>query len=288
MTHLRKRMIEDLQLRGMSKRTIEMYTRSVRQLSQHYHKSPDRITEEELRQYFLYNKNERKWSRTAATIALCGIKFFYTYTLKKDWTTFELVRPAPQQKLPDILTVKEVNKILKLVRMQRHRVCLSVIYSCGLRLQEGTHLQISDIDSERMLIHVHNGKGAKDRFVPLPDRTLALLREQWLNHRNPTWLFPAPGRGGVHEPTANKPLPKSSVQIAFKEAVGKTRIRKHVSVHTLRHSYATQLMEKGVDLRIIQEYLGHSNPRTTAVYAHLTKRSEAKATKAINRLMVDL
>ncbi len=288
MTHLRQRMIEDLQLRGMSERTIEMYTRAVRQLSQHYHKSPDCITEEELRQYFLYNKNERKWSRTAATIALCGIKFFYTYTLKKDWTTFELVRPASEQKLPDILTVKEVNKILKLVRMQRHRVCLSLIYSCGLRLQEGTHLQISDIDSERMLIHVHNGKGAKDRFVPLPDRTLPLLREQWRNHRNPIWLFPAPGRGGVHEPTANKPLPKSSVQIALKEAVRKTGIRKRVSVHTLRHSYATQLMEKGVDLRIIQEYLGHSNPRTTAGYAHLTKKSEAKATKAINHLLIDL
>lgn len=234
MTHLRQRMIEDLQLRGMSERTIEMYTRAVRQLSQHYHKSPDCITEEELRQYFLYNKNERKWSRTAATIALCGIKFFYTYTLKKDWTTFELVRPASEQKLPDILTVKEVNKILKLVRMQRHRVCLSLIYSCGLRLQEGTHLQISDIDSERMLIHVHNGKGAKDRFVPLPDRTLPLLREQWRNHRNPIWLFPAPGRGGVHEPTANKPLPKSSVQIALKEAVRKTGIRTYLATF-LRH-----------------------------------------------------
>lgn len=285
MTHLRKRMIEDLQLRGMSERTIGMYTRAVRQLSQHYHKSPDKITEEELRQYFLYNKNERKWSRTASTISLCGIKFFYTYTLQRDWTTIELVRPQPEKKLPTILSNEEVHRILNLVKMKRHQTCLYTIYSCGLRLQEGTHLKVADIDSSRQLIHVHNGKGAKDRYVPLPERSLALLREHWKTHRNPIWLFPSPGRGGVHESASNKPLPISSVQIAFREALKKSGIQKKASTHTLRHSYATHLLENGVDLRTIQEYLGHSSPKTTAVYTHLTALSESRTAVVLNQLM---
>jgi len=172
--------------------------------------------------------------------------------------------------------------------MQRHRICLTVIYSCGLRLQEGTNLKVADIDSQRMLIHVHHGKGAKDRYVPLPEKTLILLRAHWKTHRNPVWLFPSPGRGGVHEPTSNKPLPKSSVQIAFRDALKKTTIHKRASVHTLRHSYATHLLENGVDLRTIQEYLGHSNPKTTAAYTRLTAMSEAKAALVINRLLTDL
>ena len=287
MTYLRKRMIEDLQLRGMSDRTIGMYTRSVRQLAEHYHKSPDKITEEELRQYFLYNKNVRKWSRTASTISLCGIKFFFTYTLQRDWTTIELVRPAPEKKLPTILSNEEVHRILNLIKMKRHQICLYIIYSCGLRLQEGTHLKVPDIDSKRRLIHVHHGKGAKDRYVPLPERTLILLREQWKTHSNPVWLFPSPGRGRVHESTSNKPLPKSSVQIAFREALKKSGISKNASVHTLRHSYATHLLENGVDLRTIQEYLGHSSPKTTAVYTHLTALSESRTAVVINQLMSD-
>ena len=285
MTHLRKRMIEDLQLRGMSERTVGMYTRAVRQLAEHYHKSPDKITEEELRQYFLYNKNVRKWSRTASTISLCGIKFFFTYTLQRDWLTIELVRPVPEKKLPTILSNEEVHRILNLVKMKRHQTCLYIIYSCGLRLQEGTHLKVADIDSSRHLIHVHNGKGAKDRYVPLPERTLALLRKHWKTHRNPIWLFPSPGRGGVHESTSNKPLPKSSVQIAFREALKKSGISKNASVHTLRHSYATHLLENGVDLRTIQEYLGHSSPKTTAVYTHLTAMSETRTAVILNQLM---
>ncbi len=237
MTELRKKMIEDLQLRGMSERTVEMYVRAVRQLAEHYQKSPAKITEVELRQYFLYNKNVRRWFRTASTIALCGIKFLYEHTLKKDWPTLTFVRPPIEKKLPVILSVEEVRKILSLVHFQRHRICLTTIYSCGLRLQEGTNLKVSDIDSARMMVHIHNGKGAKDRYVPLPEKTLHLLRNHWKIHRNPVWLFPAPGRGGIHESTSTKPLPKSSVQIAFRQALKKSVIAKQASVHTLRHSY---------------------------------------------------
>ena len=288
MTALQERMIKDLQLRGMSKTTQGMYVRAVRMLAQHYHKSPDKITEEELRDYFLYNVNVRKWSRTACTIAICGIKFFYTYTIKKEWTTLNLVRPAPEKKLPDILTQNEVLTILGKVKMDRHHVCLTTIYAMGLRLQEGTHLQVSDIDSARMLIHIHRGKGNKDRYVPLPENLLPILRKFWVTHRNPKWIFPAPGRGGIHMTTADKSMPISSVQIAFKDALRKTRISKKVSVHSLRHSYATHLLENGVDLRTIQEYLGHNSPKTTAVYTHLSAQIIQNTSNTINRIMKPL
>jgi len=288
MTELRKRMIECLQLRGLSERTQESYVRAVRQLAEHYHKSPDLITEEELRQYFLYIKNVKHYARPTTTIAICGIKFFFERTLAKDWTTFSLVRPAPEKKLPVILSLAEVRQILTHIRLPRYRVCLTTIYSCGLRLQEGTHLQVADIDSARMMIHVRHGKGAKDRYVRLPQRTLELLRQYWRTHRNPHWLFPSPGHGEVPLATATEPLHHSSVQDAFRAALKASGNNKRASVHTLRHSWATHLLEAGVNLRLIQEWLGHSSPATTSVYTHLTVKAEQLGAAAINQLMSDL
>lgn len=236
MTELRKRFIEDMQLHGYSQRTIEAYVRAVRQLAEHYNKSPNLITEEELRQYFLYNKNIRQWSRVASTISLCGIKFFFEKTLHKKWTTFKLVRPPKEKKLPSILSLKEVRDILANTHMNYHRACLTAIYSLGLRLQEGTHLQVADIDADRMFVHIQRGKGNKDRFVPLPLRTLRILRQHWQTHKNPKWLFPAPGRGQIHMPEADKPLPKASIQNAFRTALKQTRITKPVSLRHLRHA----------------------------------------------------
>ena len=236
MTPLQQRMLEDLQLRGLSERTQEAYIRAVRQLAEHYHTSPARITEEELRQYFLYLKNVKHYSRSASTIALCGIKFFYAHTLKRQWSTLAFVRAPREKKLPVVLSVEEVRIILAHLKLLHYRVCLTTLYTCGLRLQEGTHLQVRDIDSARMLVHVHHGKGAKDRYVPLPQRTLEVLRQYWKTHRNPTWLFPAPGRGGIGMSTASEPMPRSSVQDAFRAALKQSGIKKHASVHTLRHS----------------------------------------------------
>jgi len=288
MTPLRQRMIEDLQLRGLSERTQEMYVRAVRQLADHYHKSPDQITEEELRDYFLYLKNVKHYSRAASTIALCGIKFFYEQTLKREWTTLRFVRPPREQKLPVILSPEEVRLILAHLKLLRYRVCLTTIYSCGLRLQEGTHLQVPDIDSARMLVHVRCGKGAKDRYVPLPPRTLALLRHYWATHRHPLWLFPAPGRSGLGMATASAPMPRNSVQDAFRAALKASGLHKRASVHTLRHSYATHLLESGVNLRLIQDYLGHDSPTTTALYTHLTATADARARETLADLMGDL
>jgi integrase/recombinase XerD len=288
MTELRKRMIECLQLRGLSERTQEAYTRAVRQLSEHYHKSPDQITEEELRQYFLFIKNVKQYARGSSTIAICGIKFFYERTLNRQWTTLGLVRAAPEKKLPVILSREEVRQILGCLRLPRYRVCISTIYSCGLRLQEGTHLQVADIDSARQMIHVRHGKGAKDRYVPLPERTLGLLRQYWKQHRNPRLLFPAEGRNHSPLAKATEPMSKRSVQQAFRAALKASRLNKRASVHTLRHSWATHLLEAGVNLRLIQEWLGHSSPATTSVYTHLTVKAEQLGAAAINQLMSDL
>ena len=288
MTELRKRMIECLQLRGLSARTQESYVRAVRQLAEHYHKSPDLITEEELRQYFLFIKNVKHYSRNTMTIAICGIRFLYQHALNRDWSIFGIVRPAPEKKLPVILSGAEVRKVLSLIRLPRYKVCLSIIYSCGLRLQEGINLHVADIDSGRMMLHVRHGKGAKDRYVPLPQRTLKLLRDYWQTHRNPLLLFPAEGRDHIKLSLATEPMSKSSVQQAFQAALKESRINKRASVHTLRHSWATHLLEAGVNLRLIQEWLGHSSPATTSVYTHLTVKAEQLGAQAIDQLMNDL
>lgn len=288
MTELRKRMIECLQLRGLAERTQEAYTRAVRQLAEHYHKSPDLISEEELRQYFLFIKNCKHYSRNTMTVAICGLRFFYEQTLNRNWSIFGIVRPAPEQKLPVILSLGEVRTILGCIRLPRYQVCLTTIYACGLRLQEGTHLQVADIDSARMMIHVRHGKGAKDRYVPLPQRTLELLRQYWTTHRNPTLLFPAEGRDHRVLAQATEPVSKSSVQQAFRAALKDSRLNKRASVHTLRHSWATHLLEAGVNLRLIQEWLGHSSPATTSVYTHLTVKAEQLGAQAINQIMNQL
>jgi integrase/recombinase XerD len=226
------RMQQDLQLRAMAPSTQEDYLRAVRKISEHFSKPPDLITEDDLREYFVYLKDIRKLGRSASTVAMCGIKFFYDFTLRRDWPTLTLVRAPHEFKLPVVLSQQEVRNLLNSIRIFRHRACLTTIYSCGLRLKEGTHIQIGDIDSHHMLLHVKFGKGGKDRFVPLPRNTLMMLRQFWKTHRNRVWLFPAPGRSGTHMHEATEPLPRSSVQIVFKAAVRQCGIYKKVSVHT--------------------------------------------------------
>ncbi len=289
MSPLRQRMLEDMQLRGLSARTQEAYARAVWQLAQHYHRSPEQLCDEELRQYFLYLTNEKKIARATATIALCGIKFFYEQTLKQVWPTLRFVRPAAEHKLPVILSREEVRRVLAAVRIPVYRACLTTIYACGLRLLEGTRLQVPDVDSARMLLHIH-GKNKQDRYVPLPATTLQLLRVHWRTHRSPLWLFPAPTRHGLAHSLKHDggPVTRSSLQSAFRRAVQRAAIAKRAHVHTLRHSYATHLLEAGVNLRLIQDNLGHRSPRTTAIYTHLTREVRATLTEPLNQLMQDL
>jgi len=282
MTALRQRMIEDMQLHGLAPRTQTSYMQAVRQLAEYYHKSPDQISEEELRQYFLYLKNVKKVARSTCTLALCAIKFFYERTLQREWATLALVRPQREKKLPVVLSVDEVRQILARVRRWRYRVCLSTIYACGLRLQEGLHLQISHIDGARQLVYVCHGKGGKDRYVPLPQPILEMLRGYWGTHRDTVWLFPS-----THQ-NVNGPMDASGVQRAFHASLLESGIQKPATVHTLRHSYATHLLEAGLNLRLIQIYLGHASPTTTAIYTHLTQPSNDLAAQTINQVLEGL
>jgi site-specific recombinase XerD len=289
MMSLRQRMLDDLKLRGLSESTQEVYVRAVRQLAEHYERPPDQITDEELRQYFLYLRKVRRIAQSTLQINLSALRFFYQYTLGKDFPTLKLVRARREKKLPVVLSIAEVRQVLGCIRRLRYRVCLSTIYSCGLRLREGLFLQVADIDSERMSVYVRNGKGGKDRYVPLFQGTLDLLRQYWARHRHPVWLFPAPDRPrGTPSKTATEPMNAGGVQFVFRAAVQDSGIRKHATVHTLRHSYATHLLEAGVSLRVIQAYLGHSSPATTTIYTHLTQKVEAPAVVAINQVMEQL
>lgn len=281
--------VKALQLNGKGERTQQSYTRAVRMLTEFYDKTPDLISEEELQEYFLHRKNVNKWSPNTMRICYCGIRFFFENVIKRDWHILGILRAQNERRLPAVLSQEEVRSLLARVKTPQNHAFLTTVYSCGLRLQEGLHLEVSDIDSDRMMIHVHRGKGAKDRYVPLPHATLGLLRRYWITHRNAQLLFPALGRNGKGAKECTTPMAKSSVQGAFRSAKFEAGIRKKsVSVHTLRHSYATHLLEAGVNLRVIQRYMGHTQLETTMVYLHLTQKGQEDACQLINQVMEGL
>ena len=277
-----------LQLAGMSERTCECYTRSVRQLVEFYGKNPAKLSETQLQDYFLHRKNKDKWS--AATLRICysGIKFFFVNVLKKDWHTLAMVHAKREKRLPSVLSLDEIRLLLDSVTTPQNKAFLTTVYSCGLRLNEALHLQVKDIDADRMRVHVHRGKGAKDRYVPLPLATLTILRDYWKRHRNPVLIFPALGRGGTTGPISVIPMTKSTVQGALRRVVKQLGFKKRISVHTLRHSYATHLLEAGVNIRRIQQYLGHASLNTTMIYLHLTTQGHERAYGIINDLMKEV
>jgi site-specific recombinase XerD len=272
-------MVEDMKLHGFAPRTQGNYVSAVRKLARYWNKSPDQINEEELRNYFLWLVSEQKVSRSTYILALSGIKFFYEKTLHQPWPTLELLRPRPEKKLPVVLSVEEVRSILNRVRLEHYRICLTVIYSCGLRLKEGLYLHPEDIDEGRRLLMVRQGKGNKDRYVPLPGKVAEILRHYWRTHQDPEWMFPSYRR---RKNSGSAPMDPSGIQKAFQGALLDSGIEKAATVHTLRHSYATHLLEAGVSLRVIQAYLGHTSPKTTAIYTHLTQPMEEKVVETIS------
>jgi integrase/recombinase XerD len=281
--------VNALTLAGKGGRTVEAYTRALRMLVSFHGKDPAEISQTELEAYFLHRRNHDHWSPNTMRICYCGIRFFFVSVLGRDWRLFQYLRARSESRLPTVLSREEVRSILACVRTPHNHAFLSTVYACGLRLQEAMFLEISDIDAARMMIHVHRGKGAKDRFVPLPQATLGLLRAHWKRHRNPRLLFPAYGRDSRSGATSTTPMAKSSVQGAFRRAKIEAGIHKSaVSVHTLRHAYATHLLEAGVNLRVIQKYMGHTSLETTMVYLHLTHKGEADAYALINSVMEGL
>jgi integrase/recombinase XerD len=281
--------INALTLAGKGERTVEAYTRALRMLVTHCGKDPSEISQADLETYFLHRRNVDHWSPNTMRICYCGIRFFFVSVLGRDWRLFQYLRARSESRLPAVLSREEVRSILGCVRTAHNHAFLSTVYACGLRLQEALFLEVCDIDAHRMMIHVHRGKGAKDRFVPLPHATLALLRAHWKQHRNPNLLFPAYGRDSRSGGVSTTPMAKSSVQGAFRRAKHQAGIHKtSVSVHTLRHAYATHLLEAGVNLRVIQKYMGHSSLETTMLYLHLTRKGEENAYALIDTVMEGL
>jgi site-specific recombinase XerD len=281
---LREKMSEDLHLTGKAKRTHDGYLREIRKLADFCQRSPDQISEAQLRRYFLHLKNQRQFAAGSLTVTLSAFKFFYRTTCPRDWITLEQLKVKGPKTLPEVITIEQVHQIIDACTTERMAVFFWTLYSLGLRLDEGLHLQVGDIDAARGVVHIHRGKGAKDRYLPLPTSTLKLLRQHWKSHRHERFLFPADGRNHRGMSSAKSPMAPTTPQDAMKLITTQLKFGKKVSCHTLRHSYATHLFEAGVSLKNIQNYLGHSSLQTTLVYIHITETAEADARQAVERL----
>lgn len=281
---LRERMSQDLQLRGMAQRTQEGYLREVRKLACHYNTRPDQLSEQQVASYLLFLINDCEFAPGSLRVAYSGLKFFFTYTEPRDWQVLKKLRIPKQKTLPDVLSRDEVRQLIAFVKQPRNRAYFWTVYTLGLRMTEGLSLQVGDIDAERRLVHVHRGKGAKDRFVTLPPSTLHVLRSYWKTHCNPKLLFPQIGRAKNAAATTTRPMDPTTVQGCMKRVVRQLQFTKKVSIHTLRHSVATHLFEAGVSLRWIQKFLGHKNLQTTLVYLHLTDPKEEEGRQTLDSI----
>jgi len=258
---LRRRFIDDLRVRNRSPKTIEAYVAGVVRFAKHFGRSPDQLGPEDVRSFQLHLLDRQvSWSQFNQTV--CALRFLYAVTLGRSEQLPLIPYGKIPRKLPDVLSPQEVLRLLDAAPPGRDRVLLQVVYACGLRLGELLHLRITDIDSARMVVHVRQGKGGKDRLVPLSARLLAELRAYWQQYRPTTWLFPGA--------TPGRPLNHSSVQRPFQQLVRAAGLSKRVTPHTLRHSYATHLLEAGVDLVTVQRLLGHNDLQTTTRYLHIS------------------
>jgi len=271
-----------LKLQGKSQNTIDAYSRAVRRISEHFDCCPDQLTLQQREEYFSKLIESHSWS--TVKIDRNGLQFFWKHVLKRDWQWVQMIKVPKVHSLPDILTVSEVEQLIGATRKLRYRVFLLATYSMGLRLGETLALQVGDIDGQRKQVHIRRGKGHKDRFVPLPDLTYQAFRALWCKHRNPCWLFPNAIGSPERIRSATTHMDRGGAQAAMKAVVTQCGIKKK-SIHSLRHSFATHLLEQGLSLRHIQALLGHASPTTTARYAHLTDISEQNSFATINRLI---
>lgn len=268
MTQLRRMMLEELQRRNYSKSTIRYYLQTVANFAQHFGRSPDKLGPDELRSYQAYLLRERKLAVGTVIARVAALRFFFIKTLRRRLPLNDIPYPKHPRRLPTILTVEEVARLIDSARNLLDRTLLMVLYSTGMRNCEVRRLQVKDIDSNSMLIHIQHGKGGRDRYVPLSPKLLETLREYWRWMKPKTWLFP----GTVHNWRADKPLTPKVVWDACQFAAQRAGIEKHVYPHLLRHSYATHLLETGADLRTIQLLLGHIELEHTVLYLHLSRR----------------
>ena len=274
MTPLRQRMIEDLRVRNFSPHTEQAYVRYMARFARHFGCPPDRLGPEQIREFQVYLATEKRVSYGVMTQFTSALRFFYRVTMGKNWVIEKIPYPKPQRTLPIILSREKILRFLDSISNIKHRAILTTCYAGGLRVSEVTRLRNKDIDSSRMTIRIRQGKGKKDRLVPLSETLIHLLREYWRIVRPPDWLFP--GR------FADRPITTRSVQRVFARAREAARIDSKVTVHTLRHSFATHLLEAGTNVRTIQLLLGHASLRTTAVYTHVSVQRLLETTSPLD------
>ena len=286
MNKLINRFKEDLQLSGYAKRSIDSYASSVIRLQRFYNKPLEDITEEDLRQYWLCCQNDFGWSAASLRISYSGIQHFFNKTLVQRWDIFNNIKWQREEKLPTILSLQEVKKIIYALPTQQSHTFYLTLYSMGLRLREATNLQVGDILSDRGLVHIRGGKGGLDRTVPLPKITLTAMREYYKTHRNPKWIFPALGHdNGKNSGTAKGHITDSGVQGVLRSTLQKLNFKKHVHPHVFRHAYATHLLEANIPIRHVQKILGHKTLTSTMIYLHVTTLAEEDSNEKVAQLM---
>ena len=267
MTQLRKRMLEELQRRNYSPNTIRAYLRAVEEFARYFGKSPDKLGQEHLKQYQLYLLQDRELTVGTIVGRIAALRFFFVKVLRRAYRQIDLIYPKRPERLPTVLSQEEVAQLIDSANNLLDYAMLMTLYATGMRRAELTRLKAEDIDSQRMIIHIRQGKGNRDRDVPLTPKLLKTLREYWRWMKPTTYLFP----GMVGNWRADKPLTPKCVWTAVQDAAKRAGIKKRVSPHTLRHSFATHLLENGADLRTIQ-LLGHAELEATTVYLHLSRR----------------
>ena len=272
-----------LKLKGLQPKTIDAYSRAIRRIGEYFNGNLDNLTENQLIDYFHELLERLSWS--AVKLDLYGLKFFYTHVLKKNWVDIPIIKPPKTTRIPDIITPDQVHHLFMSTRKLSYRVFFFTLYSMGLRLGEGLRLQVGDIDAINHRVHIRNAKGNKDRLVPLPANSLQVLRRFWQLHRHPTLLFPNRKYGLKNIQKATTPLDRGGVQVTMKAVVDELKFKKRISCHSLRHCYASHLLEAGVDILELQSILGHVSILTTVKYTHLTTKTTQCAEQQINVLM---
>lgn len=282
---LYRKHVSALKRQGKAETTIDAYSRAIRRISEFFDSPPDVLTQEQLEAYFESLISTHSWS--TVKVDRNGLQFFYTHVLKQDWQWVDIVKPPIEKHLPDVLTLKEIERLINGARELRYQTFILCSFSMGLRLGEALSLTVADIDSERMKIHIRQAKGKKDRYVTLPHMALAAMRQYWSTHRHPTWIFPR-GRTSQERHSATAIMDRGGLQKSFKAIVNDVGIKKDITIHTLRHCYGTLLTDMGVSLRAIQHEMGHECPKTTALYTQLSSYTQKDTDKRINGLLARL
>jgi len=282
-------MKNNMRLRGLAPKTQESYLRGVTTVTRHFGREPDKVSDDELKEYILYLLNEQGYSEATVRLTVNGIKHLFRHTLKRKSEVIESFRIRQNSKLPVVLTIDEMKHLLSCFTTLQNYTFFVLVYSCGLRKSEAIKLEVQDIEGKgqaQKRIKIRCGKGAKDRYVPLPEYAYKLLQSYWLTHQNKRFIFPAPGRCHTQMPYASKPLSADSLRQALKRAKKRAEFTKEgICIHTFRHSYATHLLEAGVDIRKVQLFLGHNNLSSTMIYLHITSIGNDEAVRRINGVM---